>query len=40
MIAVFLYICRVTVLQCYTGVKKNEYTMVFLASFGKHQEDF
>ena len=30
----------VTVLQCYIGVKKIEYTMVFLVSFGKHQEDF
>ena len=42
MIAVFLYMScyDVTVLQCYIGVKKIEYTMVFFASFGKHQEDF
>ena len=42
MIAVFLYMScyDVTVLQCYIGVKKDKYTMVFLASFGKHQEDF
>ena len=42
MIAVFLYMScyDVTVLQCCIGVKKIEYTMVFLASFGEHQEDF